>query len=137
MTKPYIGNLGEDGMFGIVVAHPSSVTYSNQSGGTGCLHPEVEGVYLPLHTMNQDHWDKLFKIVGERRDGITANQANRIDTLLREGEWMCRQWRVDRSRLAECHEAWVRVCLDGEEDKYSFSGFPKPVTGVLVWENSD
>ena len=33
---------------GLVLLWPTGVLYSNQTGGTSCLHPEAEGAYLPL-----------------------------------------------------------------------------------------
>ncbi|TCI85584.1 DUF6210 family protein [Tenacibaculum sp. M341] len=33
---------------GIIIEYPTGVLISNQIGGTSCLHPKVEGIYLPL-----------------------------------------------------------------------------------------
>lgn len=33
---------------GLIVQVPSGVLYMNQTGGTYCGHPELEGVYVPL-----------------------------------------------------------------------------------------
>jgi len=47
---------------------------------------------------------------------------------------------IDRSRLAESHEAWVYVTLEGEQDTdvplYAGLG-PYPRSGVLTWTNGD
>ena len=33
---------------GLIICCDSSVIYSNQTGGSACLHPEIEGVFIPL-----------------------------------------------------------------------------------------
>ena len=33
---------------GLIIPCPSGVMVSNQTGGTACLQPEIEGVYIPL-----------------------------------------------------------------------------------------
>jgi hypothetical protein len=35
---------------GLIVKANTRVLYSNQSGGLACLHPEVEGFFVPLRT---------------------------------------------------------------------------------------
>lgn len=38
----------EDGLLGVIVPMKTGVTWSNQTGGTFCCHPELEGIYIPL-----------------------------------------------------------------------------------------
>jgi len=33
---------------GLIIEYSSGIIYSNQTGGTSTLHPELEGVYVPL-----------------------------------------------------------------------------------------
>ena len=33
---------------GLIILRPSGVLWTNQVGGTGCEHPYVEGIYVPL-----------------------------------------------------------------------------------------
>lgn len=41
--------LAEDADFiGIIMPMKSGIIWTNQSGGTCCAHPELEGVYIPL-----------------------------------------------------------------------------------------
>ena len=45
---PPIITLYEHVGLGLIIAYPSGVTYSNQTGGTSCLQPNIEGVFVPL-----------------------------------------------------------------------------------------
>jgi hypothetical protein len=38
----------EDGLLGVIVPLKTGVVWSNQTGGTCCAHPELEGIYVPL-----------------------------------------------------------------------------------------
>ena len=46
-NRPTI-RLWQSGGIGLIIPFESGVVYSNQTGGYGCLHPEVQGVYIPL-----------------------------------------------------------------------------------------
>lgn len=51
-SKPFVDLLNFDGL-GLIIPFPSGVIYTNQVGGLGCLHPEIEGVFAPLSTGNK------------------------------------------------------------------------------------
>ena len=135
---------------GIIVAFPSGVSYSNQTGGTFCLKPEIEGVYVPVRNdyllpngpleSPEIELSRYFVgLVGAIR-GLKAADADFIDSILhRVG---LHTVTVDRSRLAKSHEAWIHVVIAGDEDddssRATFSGFsPYPRQGILTWCNSD
>lgn len=37
-----------DNFVGVIIPYKSGVAYTNQCGGTACVHPEKEGIYIPL-----------------------------------------------------------------------------------------
>jgi hypothetical protein len=113
---------------GLIVECPTGIIYSNQTGGTSCLHPEVEGVFVPLRNAC-DETRKVFGPENELFDyftgpkhggagatsGLDSADADFIDDLLRKyalGGVVA----VDRGRLAESHEAWVYVTVGREEE---------------------
>ena len=141
---------------GLIIQHPSGVTYSNQTGGTACLHPEQEGVYVPLRNDISVPENKLLSpetalldyFEGPKHrgigatNGLDAEDADFIDGVLRD--WRMADFlEVDRGRLRDSHEAWVYVRIKHDEDTGRaflslFHGFaPYPKLGVLTWTNSD
>src|SRR5262245_56390620 len=151
--------LWDGGGFGLIIEWPSGVNVSNQTGGTSCLHPEIEGVFVPLRT---DHsfpdWTLLspeielseyFEGPVHRGTGATSglsvSDVDFIDRILAK-RGLASSLRVDRDRLMESHEAWVYVIVtaaDGGEAQMddslrAFAGFePCPRCGILTWTNSD
>ena len=143
MDKPTI-ELWEFSGVGVIIARPSGVAYSNQTGGTSCLHPEMEGVFAPLTDAFLDQQAKLYNFFTSRKwrgccdRGIDEETADFVDAVLAES-WQTQMLRVDRSRLADSHEAWVHVVvLEGRAapDGCLLSGFTG-ARGVFTWENSD
>lgn len=140
---------------GIILAFPSGVAYSNQTGGTSCLSPTMEGVFVPLRNDYQlpdgpmmspeIELTRYFEGPKYRGSGATCGidsaDADFIDSIFGR----VRLWpvlSVDRARLAESHEAWIHVVVSGDEspdtDLAIFAGFtPYPRNGVLTWCNSD
>lgn len=128
---------------GIIIQHPSGVLYTNQTCGTCCDHPEVEGVFVPFDA--EESWQRLsahfegpkYRGSGAMR-GIDEDDAAFIESVMREGR-IDVHLIVDRSRLEESHEAWVHVLIEGETEPFPLaSGFgPYPRRGVLTWPNSD
>jgi hypothetical protein len=153
MTR--IIELWESVGLGLIIEYPSGVIYTNQTGGTSNLAPNVEGVFVPLRNGVEYKEPKLFgpendllryfKGPKHRGTGATSGldpvDAGFIQAVLERyslGDIVT----VDRSRLRESHEAWVRVIVEREEhnqhDLRIFRGFgPYPRSGVLTWSNSD
>ena len=140
---------------GIILCCDSGVYYTNQTGGTFCLQPEVEGVYLPLRndyripelTFESPELDLSAYFCGPKYRGTGAiygldeEDANFIDGILDKVR-LSPSVRVDRRRLKDSHEAWVYVTILGNEasepDSALFANFaPYPRQGVLTWANSD
>ncbi len=153
MSKPHISLIGHAGT-GVIIEHPTGVIYSNQAGGTACLHPEIEGTFVPFGNdvlieqgrrllSPQDDLESYFEGPKHRGTGATngldAEDADFIDGVLQRAH--VRQWiEVDRDRLKESCEAWVFVTVLGDESSPFpiCSGFgPYPKRGVLTWVNSD
>jgi hypothetical protein len=152
MSQPHIKLWDHVGL-GIILSWPTGIIYSNQTGGTSCLAPEMEGAFIPLQndctlpdnvllSPAKDLWDYF---TGPRWNGTGATNGleeadgNFIDDLLRKAS-LFPALRVDRTRLADSHEAWVHVIISSDEsdDLPIFAGFtPYPRAGVLTWQNSD
>jgi len=129
---------------GVIILFESGVRYSNQVGGYGCLHPEVEGVFVPLvdETVDQERDLKAHftgpKWQGWCNDGIDAETADFIDAVLERSPYT-EKIKVDRDRLVDSYEAWVYVKLpstEGDSEYTVIHGFAGR-SGVLTWENSD
>ncbi|WP_437729087.1 DUF6210 family protein [Sorangium sp. So ce861] len=130
-----------DAGLGLIIPYPSGVIYSNQTCGHICMQPEIEGVFVPFDP--DDGWLALAshfegpKYMGSgAMRGLDHEDADIVDRVLCE----CRMVGIvtDRARLAESHEAWVHVVIEGESDWSPFTGFgPYPRAGILTWPNSD
>jgi hypothetical protein len=144
MTPPKI-RLWDGAGLGVIISSPTGVLYSNQTGGFSCLHPELEGAYIPLNT---DAGEKLYTYFeGPKHrgtgatDGLDAEDAAFIEMLLAERH-LSAFIALDRSRLKESHEAWVWALVTGDGgdgvQTALFAGFgPYPRVAVLTWENTD
>ena len=145
---------------GLIVLCQSGVRYNNQTGGTNCLSPIEEGVYLPLFDDLHDQATPLAsyftdtKIYTTGTVGIDEMDAEFIDSILSIGDFT-KLLKVDRTRLNDSHEAWlyVDILFKSKVSDFGFSGevstkeqidtLLSPMygfygsKGVLTWENSD
>lgn len=139
--------------FGIIIEYKSGVIYSNQTGGTSCLSPQLEGVYVPLRN---DYTEKVHQFISPEialseyfegpkwegtgaTNGIDEDDANFIDRLLNELQ-LDKSIAVNREKLAFSHEAWIHITISADESSFCpiFFGFdPYPRNGLLTWSNSD
>lgn len=150
-NKPVV-DLWESVGLGLIIAYPSGVQYSNQTGGTSCLHPSLEGVYVPLRndTTVRDRLllspeNELYAFfLGPMHQGTGATSgldeadADFVSNVLFDHR-LSRILQVDRARLSESHEAWVHVLVLGEQAEWAnWKGLgPYPRRGVLTWSNTD
>ncbi len=152
MNKPQIEIWDSVGL-GIIVRYPSGVLVSNQTGGTSCLHPNVEGIYLPFHN-DYDENDKTFSspeidfdgcFTDSKYDGsgacsgIDEEDVKRLEAILKKYS-MDSFIRINMNKMKESHEAWIHIFIESDEkNPYSlFKGFdPYPRQGILTWSNSD
>ena len=144
MTAPTI-RLWDGIGLGAIISFPTGVVYSNQTGGFSCLHPELEGAYVPL---DADAGEKLYAYFEGPKHrgtgatgGLDAEDAGFIEMLLAERR-LSAFISVDRSRLQESHEAWVwaLVTCDGGDNVTTalfaeLGPYPRPA--VLTWDNTD
>ena len=149
MNKPTIALWDTVGL-GVIVAYPIGVMVSNQTGGTACLRPQIEGVYLSLgNDCTDDHQflspqtalSTYFE--GPRYNGTGATKgldeadADFINSVLAKFQ-LDHFLSVDVARLSDSHEAWVWVVIQQESSGGLISGFAStPLVGVLTWGNSD
>ena len=124
---------------GLIVRATTNVIYSNQAGGVMCLHPELEGFFVPLCThLGMRELQALQDVCGEGWN--TAIDDEMADTL----DWIfgcqgLRCIRVDRSKLEESWESWVHVTVSGELSHKVPLEEPRPETlrAVLTWPNRE
>lgn len=154
--KPII-KLWEAMGLGLIIEYPSGIIYSNQTGGTACLHPEFEGVYFPI----ANDLDNNYKLIspsidlyeyftGSKHNGTGATNGldhediiviNKILDKYKLSAFI----KVDLNNLAKSHEAWIHVLIEIPKnisefqlDLFLFEGFgPYPRKGILTWANSD
>jgi hypothetical protein len=152
--KPKIDLLDNVG-FGAIISYPSGVIYSNQTGGTCCLHPEIEGVFIPLANDCNDigelrgpsellfnYFDRpKYNGSGAARGpkpGLDEEDALAIEKILSQYN-LTYLFQIDRNRLHDSHEAWVWCNIVAEDLKFgvfhNFMPYPRPA--VLTWQNSD
>ncbi len=153
MSTPPSIHLFDTVGLGLIIEDARGASYSNQTGGTSCLQPTAVGYYVPLrndravtsHVFLSPELELLAYFEGPRHagagatSGLDEEDANYVDAVLQRCG-LSAAVSVDRTRLRESHEAWVRVTIHSDESDSCpvFSGFaPFPRTGVLTWTNSD
>jgi hypothetical protein len=136
---------------GVIVAHPTGVSYFQQCGGVDTIERSLEGFFVPLGGTSfdpeQGHLDSVgltavfhdqgCQFGGASRDGKPQLPPERIEELRLLVEaipyWVTSatgdsdrrdHLRLDDSRLADLVEAWIPVITpDGP--------------GILTWPNCD
>ncbi len=150
-NKPIIEIWDSVGL-GIIIEYPTGVWVSQQTGGTSCLHPKVEGIYLPLHNdyTHKEHQflspeiDLSQYFEGPKHNGTGATSGldqedvkviTEILTKYKLGHIL----EINKSKLKESHEAWVHIWLKPEKNNIPlWTGFePYPRNAILTWCNSD
>ena len=131
-------DLHELDALGLILFWNTGITYTNQVAGLECLHPELEGAYVPLfegvgrpvrHAFTQH-------FCGDWHP-INDSDADIIDGILRRSQLGFIV--TDRHRLADSYEAWVFVEVrehiqDSRIPLLTGFGVQR---GVLTWPNSD
>ena len=138
MTKKEISLWNDIGV-GLIIKESSSVTYTNQVGGTSCLQLGAEGYLVPVNNdcAAGDYQSSLeYKLSNffESKNTLSETDADLLDELLsryEESKFIC----CDRKKLHESNESWVFVNIDYKKCE-SLRGFTS-TSGVLTWPNSD
>jgi hypothetical protein len=131
---------------GLILAHPTGISYVNQAGGVYCLQPTCQGIFVPWLDdveLGPGKWlsteDALAGLPWEMASSaMTPADADGVDGVLRAARAF-QGIRVDRARLAESYEAWVHVEIEPPHHLGNIvSGVePFPRAGVLIWTKSD
>lgn len=150
MSKPLIELWNTVGT-GIIIEYPTGVMISNQTGGTACLHPKTEGIYLPLAN---DYTEKSKEFLSPEIElanyfegtkyngdgatrGIDSEDVKKINSIITNSS-LNKLVELDLDRLPESHEAWIRIKVNNHKDTDLIKGFDEyPLNGVLTWSNSD
>ncbi len=135
--KPMV-NLDEFAGLGLILLHPSGVLFTNQVAGFVCMHPEVEGVFVPLpERVGRPEVHALRAHFRGNWHTLTEEDAKVVDGIFRSSQLGF--LRVDRARLADSYEAWVYVVVDHPQQDRAmdlFHGFTTRA-GIVTWMNSD
>ena len=140
----------------LILKGTTGVFYSNQTNGTSCSHPEVEGALLPLGdaTAISEFLSNIFSGYGDEE--VRDEHILAIQDILHNVLGPDLIVLVDRELLDDSHEAWVHVIIDkrklktekdedggpettqipDEDDLRELSG-TFPMKAVLTWSNSD
>lgn len=126
---------------GLIIPLNTGIVFTNQVCGTACLHPELEGIFVPFNDclLQEDYRDsleyKLIQLFAENGWGaITKEQAEQIDNYLSIFP-ETKGASVDLQRLEESYESWVWINVEPSIDSglSEFGSFQ----AVLTWQNSD
>lgn len=135
---------------GLIISYPTGILVSNQTGGTACLQPFMEGFYLPVGNdmiieTNQlispeTELSNYFK--SEKYFGTGATKGIDIDDAIIINEILHKYGlnnfiKVDTKQLEKSHEAWVYVTIDNNANKDLLSNFDHISEAILTWTNSD
>lgn len=131
---------GLSDFFGVIVHVPSSVRYTNQTGGVTCAHPLLEGVYVPLNPgyppdKLRDIWAPLWSDYDPAKvqDILTELQLSSLLEAVGPSHQLHAPF---RNTLDHWGEAWIPVRIIAEEDHPSLGAFEDHF-GVLTYTNSD
>lgn len=136
---------------GLIIKASTGIVWTNQAGGTACLQPECEGLFVPIgNDSTLDHElvsleNTLFELFDGGPGGMTFAQgwAEPFERAL--ARYAAEHWRpfaqieLDRARLADSVEAWVHVIYRPTPELpalFEGVGVP-PFEAVLTWTNSD
>lgn len=109
---------------GIIFIYEGGLLYTNQSGGTHCLHPKACGRMLVPSVIPVDSLARIENLLYDEGRNLSESHINGIDAILAENP-LLKDFKVDRSRLADSMEAWI------------YATYKEIHPCVIVTENSD
>jgi hypothetical protein len=124
----------ESNFLGFLGAHTSGVTWTNQTGGTACLHPSIEGIFIPLPVFWLSDYDP------------TLNCASLTEQMVQEfldasPELASRFEPIPKFPTSEASgEAWIPVRVKALQGHDMYRELLLPFvgkTGILTYPNSD
>lgn len=135
---------------GLIVRHPTGVVYGNQTAGTACAHPEVEGFFVPLvgqaslddfteaiHSTICDIWPEAPDVGGFGKNSIEAKTAEIVAEQLKCHVGFLE---FDFDRIVEMKEAWIPVKIGDPSDldkRYASWGQCGGKDAILTYVNCD
>lgn len=131
-----------DGHIGLIVCHPTGVTWTSQTGGMSCHHPEAEGFFVPLDFRDEIQLDHNKGQGKDARDLLCCGGETewKPEDLAKIEELLHNDFHyldLDRDRLKDMEEAWIPVIL--ARDPGPFSPIEKCIglKGWLIYNNCD
>lgn len=138
----------------LIIEVPTGFLWTNQTGGTACHHPRVEGLALTIDLNYERDYRELWNYAEahcgwgfwtEHEGDVPTEIMDWLDRWLadrtKEEQWMPMNWgRVDRARAKELlEEAWLPLENVFLPDGDDWSGKKQlgPFKAILTWENSD
>lgn len=148
--------LWNEDVIGLVVPAKTGIVWTNQTGGTHCAHPTMEGFFVPLHNpdfpscaADDPLVDGWWKAVGpdEVAEGPSWHQpvdVGAIKSLLDKSPW-AGIFKPDPTYVGYWGEAWVPVIINcSPKVEGVFSSGIIPLLGdlsgrsaILTYPNSD
>ncbi len=132
---------------GLIIEYPSGVLISNQTGGTSCLHPSTEGIYVPFFNDCLEKTNEFISpsldlekyFTGQKYLGNGATKGIDQEDILKINEILFKYKltefiEIDLEKIKHSHEAWIYVKIN---NFYLLKNFPKNLNGILTWNNSD
>lgn len=128
----------------IIEDENSPVTYSNQTNGYACSHPEVNGYLVPVEFKG----GVAEKFVNEGYAGngweLDSSFYDDIPQIFEQlGDYFCDEYsfELDESRKGKNTETWVHITAKRVKPAQKYhgiiQGFPDIFTAILTWLNSD
>lgn len=131
-------NLDRD-HFGIILLRGTGYVWTNQVGGTSCLHPRAEGIYIPLPiTWFPEVGDPLCDVVSDYDTNLVeeflgkSKQLKKCFAPVGEYKTVLEIMEEDKLLLAE---AWIPVQIIGNDEP--IAPFMIGDHGILTYLNSD
>jgi len=137
----------EDALFGLVVCCHSGVWWTNQAGGANCMHPEAEGVFIPLPpSLVAKH--SLDAVENYAFHFPRPGMMKKVRAIFDEPIGAFLEPRLSRVDMLSCDvmEAWIpmyiRQTFEGISGRtmHTVASLLTPLRGMkgfLVWANSD
>lgn len=136
---------------GLIIKTRTGIVWTTQAGGTACLQPECEGLFVPFgNDLSYDgrllsFENGMSELFHGAPGGVSfaTSWAQRFEQALER--YAVEHWRpfsgieLDRTRLADSVEAWVHVIYQPTPELPAlFEGVGEaPFEAVLTWSNSD
>ena len=120
---------------GVIIPLKTHVIFSNQTGGNACLHPEVEGIYVPLAPWQESLKDPFYNLWEVKYN------KKMVETFLKEFGLFETLEPMAPPSLEEDTEAWVWVKIRENIAELPAANWSlRPFAGlpcVVTYPNSD